>query len=321
LIDAYGEFVARKDLCVKEIADKHETPPPIIAPGPTPPQPQEPTRVPPLTHPIADPALRVASQVFGVNPDRYAKFGMAGHNGVDFAVPGGTPIGAVAQGQVVESQLDAVGYGEYVKLRHAWGESLYAHLKTRKVDPGDSINAGQVVGTSGNTGNSTGPHLHFGLRVNPYKRGWPFDGYSDPLPYLEGKTQPVNVLAAIKGAANDSGVEWQLLASLAWAESSFNPKAKSGAGAMGLFQIMPATWAEWAPSLRVFDAFDADDNATVGAAYYAWLLKTLGNEWSALAAYNFGIGNVLNQVKPPDETVEFINKVIFGRDLLKAVGV
>ena len=58
-----------------------------------------------------------------------------------------------------------------------------------------------------------------------------------------------------------------------------------------------------------------------GCAYLAWLLRTLGgNEYKALVAYNFGIGNVMANAKPPDATIAYVERVLFGRDLLKAVG-
>jgi murein DD-endopeptidase MepM/ murein hydrolase activator NlpD len=280
-------------------------------------------KVPTLTHPIQDPAKRIVTQVFGVNPDRYAKFNLAGHNGVDFGIVAETPIVAVDDGVVVESHFDADGYGEYIKLRHSWGESLYAHLLHPIVRVGELVKAGEQIGASGNTGNSTGPHLHFGLRVNPYKRGWPFDGYSDPLPYLSGDIvdTPSDVLTAIKAAAQEFGLEWQLLASQAWAESSFNPEAESHAGAMGLMQIMPKTWDERAPKIGASAPFHAGDSARVAADYMVWLLKqTGGSEYDALAAYGWGIGNWLNDPNNiPEQWGDYASKIIHGRDLLKAV--
>jgi murein DD-endopeptidase MepM/ murein hydrolase activator NlpD len=303
---------------------KHTTHIPIVG---TPPQPVEPpASVPPLTHPIADPNLRVISQPFGVNPDRYARFGMAGHNGVDYAIPEGTNIRAVDDGEIVEAGFDADGYGRYQKMRHTWGESLYAHLSLYLHGKGARVKAGEPIALSGNTGNSTGPHLHFGMRVNPYTRGWPFDGYTDPLPYLSGAAQPspqpAPLLPLIKAAAQEFGIEWQLLASQAWAESSFDPRAVSSAGAQGLMQIMPATWAEWSPKVGGGnDPFDARQNLRVGAAYMQWLLKQTGGiAWNALVAYGWGIGDLIGPAPVPAIWQEYANKIIHGRDLLKAVG-
>lgn len=307
-------------LVFQEVIGQAATPP---SEAPTP---AEPVAVPQLAHPIADPALRVVSQVFGANPERYARFGLKGHNGVDFAVPTGMPVLSVDTGHVVEARMDEDGYGLYVKLRHAWGESLYAHLSELSFDikPGSAVPENYYLGRSGNSGNSTGPHLHFGIRVNPYTRGAPFDGYSDPLPYLSGATQNKGsdyILAAIKEAAADVGVEWELLASLAWAESSWNPRAISAAGAKGVMQIMPATWAEWSAKVNFgSDPFDAVENIEVGAAYLAWCIANTNGIFDALHAYNWGIGNVMARREPPAETVEYARKVVHGRDLLKAVG-
>ena len=123
------------------------------------------------------------TQRFGENPASYAKFGLPGHNGVDFALPVGSALYAVDAGVVIETGVDANGYGNYAKIDHPWGESLYAHMSKLLVGRGDGVGAGQRIGLSGSTGNSTGPHLHFGLRVKPYDRTvW--GGWTDPTPHL-----------------------------------------------------------------------------------------------------------------------------------------
>lgn len=125
------------------------------------------------------------TQRFAENHDIYfGRFGILGHNGIDYGTPIGTPVLAVDIGTVLEVWDDPTGYGRYVKVGHDWGESLYAHLDQQSVAVSQSVGAGQQVGTSGNTGNSTGPHLHFGLRVKPYFRDNGWVGYIDPYPYL-----------------------------------------------------------------------------------------------------------------------------------------
>ncbi len=87
------------------------------------------------------------------------------HEGVDFPVPIGTPILAVADGQVeIAGSLN--GYGLIVIIRHQDNtrESRYAHLSQVLVKPGEQVQEGTVIGLSGNTGMSTGPHLHFEWR-------------------------------------------------------------------------------------------------------------------------------------------------------------
>lgn len=137
-----------------------------------------------LSHPIATPALRTITQRFGENPQDYARWGLKGHTGLDFAVPMETPVYAVDDGSVIETGNDEDGYGWYAKISHRWGESLYAHLHRLGVKKGESIERGELLGLSGSSGNSTGPHLHFAMRIVPYNRGDGWDGFSDPLPHL-----------------------------------------------------------------------------------------------------------------------------------------
>ncbi len=126
------------------------------------------------------------SQWFGGNPHFYARWGLAGHNGLDVAMPVGTPLRAVEPGVVLEVAHDPGGYGYYVKLRSDYGHDwLYAHLSLSGLPwVGDRFLPGERVASSGNSGNSTGPHLHLGYRADPTKRGWPFNGYVDPVPFI-----------------------------------------------------------------------------------------------------------------------------------------
>ena len=88
----------------------------------------------------------------------------ASHHGVDLAVPSGTPVVATSDG-VVEIASWWGGYGLMVALDHGGGsETRYAHLSSLAVRPGESVSRGQVIGRSGSTGNSTGPHLHYEVR-------------------------------------------------------------------------------------------------------------------------------------------------------------
>lgn len=132
------------------------------------------------------------TQAFGARPDYYGQFKCGGvpfrgHEGVDFGTPVGTRIVAVADGVVAEVDNDAAtNYGKYIKLRHSGGfETIYAHLSDISVATGQTIAAGAQIGTSGNTGNSTGPHLHFGLRLQPNDRGDGWCGFSDPTYHLD----------------------------------------------------------------------------------------------------------------------------------------
>jgi len=88
------------------------------------------------------------------------------HSGLDIAAPQGTPIKAVESGTVTESG-DFFFSGNMVYLDHGQGLiSLYAHMHTINVKPGDKITKGQVIGTVGETGRVTGPHLHLAIIAN-----------------------------------------------------------------------------------------------------------------------------------------------------------
>ena len=98
------------------------------------------------------------------------------HKGVDFAAPKGTPIYAGGNG-VIEYVGNNGGYGKYIRIRHNNNyKTAYAHLSgyNKKISKGVRVNQGDIIGYVGNTGNSTGPHLHYeiilnGKQINPMK--------------------------------------------------------------------------------------------------------------------------------------------------------
>ncbi len=99
------------------------------------------------------------------------------HTGVDLAAPFGTPVLAAADGIVVAVAHTSIGYGNYVMIAHGGGViTLYAHLLETDVNLGDRVTRGKRIGLEGSTGLSTGPHLHFEVRVN--------DQVVDPMRYL-----------------------------------------------------------------------------------------------------------------------------------------
>ncbi|HWO78116.1 MAG TPA: M23 family metallopeptidase [Bacillus sp. (in: firmicutes)] len=110
------------------------------------------------------------------------------HFGVDFAAPGTHEIYAAADGTVSRSYISS-SYGEVIFIVHVidgqtW-ETVYAHMRegSRRVMEGDRVRQGQVIGIMGNTGDSTGQHLHFEL----HKGRWNINKTNavDPLPYLQ----------------------------------------------------------------------------------------------------------------------------------------
>ncbi|WP_413110535.1 murein DD-endopeptidase MepM [Thaumasiovibrio sp. DFM-14] len=106
------------------------------------------------------------------------------HNGTDFATPTGTPILSAGQGVVEKSEYHYAA-GNYVVIRHGREYmTRYLHLDRRLVKVGDKVSMGQRIGLSGNTGRSTGPHLHYELIQN----NRPVDAMRVPLPQAEPLT-------------------------------------------------------------------------------------------------------------------------------------
>lgn len=112
------------------------------------------------------------TQYFGTTPFSTANpqvYNGAGHNAIDIGMPSGTAVLAALSGSVTGTgNTDAIpgcySYGKWVLLKHANGLStLYTHLSSINVSPGQSVSTGSVIGNSGMTGYATGPHLHFGV--------------------------------------------------------------------------------------------------------------------------------------------------------------
>jgi len=104
------------------------------------------------------------------------------HSGRDLAAPEGTPVVAALSGRVLSSG-DAGGYGLAIEVEHESPQrrTLYGHLSELYVKPGDSVRQGEVIGRVGSTGLSTGPHLHFELRL-PQDGGWVATDPGEMLP-------------------------------------------------------------------------------------------------------------------------------------------
>lgn len=93
--------------------------------------------------------------------------GLHGRNGIDLAAPTGTPVFASAEGRVILARMGGYngGYGNYIILSHDDNiQTVYAHLSQINVVAGQSVSQGQIIGRVGNTGHSTGSHLHFEVR-------------------------------------------------------------------------------------------------------------------------------------------------------------
>lgn len=152
----------------------------------------------------------VITQYFGntafasKNPQVYSG---KGHNGVDFGTPIGTPIKAALSGTVTglgdtDTTCQGASYGKWILVKHSNGLStLYAHLSLIKVGQSQTVITGEIIGYSGNTGYSTGPHLHFtvfaseGVEVNQLKSKVPGCGtYTLPLASQSSYLNPLSYL-------------------------------------------------------------------------------------------------------------------------------
>jgi len=127
----------------------------------------------------------------------YKQFKMEGHNGIDFALPSDTEVLACNSGFVSKIGFESGGYGTYIKIKHSWGVSTYAHLKLITIGVDDAVSSGDRLGFSDSTGFSTGPHLHFGIKPNNEDSNNGYLGYIDPLPYLKEISDSVDTVKKI----------------------------------------------------------------------------------------------------------------------------
>jgi murein DD-endopeptidase MepM/ murein hydrolase activator NlpD len=113
----------------------------------------------------------------------YQQYGLQGHDGIDFEMDIGTPILSIDDGTIV--RVDEKGdYGWTAVIKHQWGQSYYGHLSKFSVTVGQEILKGGEVGLSGNSGHVTGPHLHFGIKLNVRDVNNGYYGKTDPAPLL-----------------------------------------------------------------------------------------------------------------------------------------
>jgi murein DD-endopeptidase MepM/ murein hydrolase activator NlpD len=127
------------------------------------------------------------TQGFGEHAIDYSAYGLIGHNGRDIAAPKGTTIQATHPGQCW--CYEDPGYGKvvevwYPNIEHGIFKTISAHMDFIGADDKSMVNVGDSIGLLGSTGNSTGPHVHFGLKllggVNPGYRNW-----IDPVPFMD----------------------------------------------------------------------------------------------------------------------------------------
>lgn len=145
--------------------------------------------------PVAGGAERI-SQLFGSTAIDYSRFGLRGHNGLDFAGTLNEPIDSIAAGKVLRVGQEAGGFGHFAVVDIGEFEALYAHLAERpKLLPGQFVPQGGQIGKMGSSGFSTGIHLHLGIRPKNADRKNGYNGYIDPLPLLTDRFETAPLAA------------------------------------------------------------------------------------------------------------------------------
>jgi murein DD-endopeptidase MepM/ murein hydrolase activator NlpD len=126
----------------------------------------------PAIQPLSNKNLRRMASGFGYRVHPIYKTHKM-HTGIDFTAPTGTPVYSTGNGRVVKVELGHRGYGNHVVISHGFGyQTLYGHLHKAKVREGQEVKRGQLIGYIGNTGLSSGPHLHYEVikgsrKINP----------------------------------------------------------------------------------------------------------------------------------------------------------
>ncbi|MBU3927970.1 MAG: M23 family metallopeptidase [Bacteroidetes bacterium] len=120
----------------------------------------------PAIQPVSNTNLKRLSSFYGYRIDPIYKINKF-HAGVDFSAPRGTPIYSSGSGKVIRTSKASRGYGNTITIDHGFGyQTFYAHIQDIKVKIGEEVKRGQLIGTVGNTGKSTAPHLHYEVKKN-----------------------------------------------------------------------------------------------------------------------------------------------------------
>ena len=150
----------------------------------------------PAIWPIDRTKLKNVSSLYGMRKHpRYGYWKM--HEGVDLSAPKGTPVYATGNAVVTRSSWQP-GYGQLIELNHGFGyKTRYGHLSKRYVSPGDSVTRGQVKGEVGNTGVSSGSHLHYEVRFR--------DKTINPIHYFNKDMSPEAYIDLMNQLENNGG--------------------------------------------------------------------------------------------------------------------
>ncbi len=171
---------------------------------------------------------------------RISQFFKKTHKGIDLAAPTGTPIYAAAPGTVVAASYGAwhSSYGKHVVIYHGNGiYTNYAHMSKIKTRIGRKVKAGDLIGLCGSTGRSTGPHLHFEIRIGRANRVNP-KPYLDDAPYVGAPQEETDEKANYRllepmNIRIGPGVQYPRIGASKWTRDAQKHKTKSGLLAKG----------------------------------------------------------------------------------------
>lgn len=218
---------------------------------------------------MANKTVKNKNYVFPLNSNDYYVSSLYGyrwgkvHGGIDLAVAEGTEIRSYKKGTVITSEYNS-SYGNYIVIEHKNGlRTLYAHCNTLIAGAGSTVEKGQIIALSGNTGNSTGPHLHFevhinGNRVDPAKyigifaeKNEDSDKINNLIETINLSGSKLNFINSIKEAAIEGYQHYNILPSLTLAQA-----------------VIESAWGESAIGNNIFGIKAFSD--WKGAKKYVW---------------------------------------------------
>lgn len=235
-----------------------------------------------IANPFLDKTYPI-TQRFGDNPGDYSDYGLIAHNGYDFGCPLNAGLYGVCIGVVGKIGIEMDGYGKYVRINTSWGRVIYAHLTEICVEVGQQINPGDFIGRSGNTGNSTGPHLHLEVRIN----GLESNGYNGAVDYAEytdgwldgtagGSSQPIPSVTEqpldVEPLGDDIDISSGLLTKTLYKvthPNGLNIRAKPDISGELLFGLVPGRQV-----CAITEQVDAQGNRWVGFAVWCSVKHT-----------------------------------------------
>ncbi len=147
----------------------------------------------PAIQPVANEDLRRLASGYGMRLDPFTKIPKM-HFGMDFTADVGTPVYATGNGKIVRTDNKSSGYGNHIRIDHGFGyTTIYAHLSEYNVRLGQNVKRGEIIGYVGNSGRSSGPHLHYEVHLDEDKL--------NPVNFYYGELSPAEFERIISQAS------------------------------------------------------------------------------------------------------------------------